>query len=77
LYAKAAAVTAGLLLIVGGGLYVVTKNVWFLGTNDEGVITLYRGLPYECQGFQRCRCRPTGASASSTTSSARAVMRST
>jgi PPM family protein phosphatase len=47
LYAKAAAVTVVLLLIVGGGLYVVTKNVWFLGTNDEGVITLYRGLPYE------------------------------
>jgi protein phosphatase len=40
-------VTVILLLIVGGGLYVVMKNVWFLGTNDQGVVTLYRGLPYE------------------------------
>jgi protein phosphatase len=28
-------------------LYAVTKNVWFLGTNDQGAVTLYRGLPYD------------------------------
>jgi protein phosphatase len=36
-----------LLALAGGGVYVVSKNVWFLGTNDDGEVTLYRGLPYD------------------------------
>ncbi|MDT4935760.1 MAG: family protein phosphatase, partial [Pseudonocardiales bacterium] len=33
--------------IAGGVLYAVTRSVWFVGTNNQGFVTLYRGLPYE------------------------------
>ncbi|MEA2493029.1 MAG: family protein phosphatase [Thermoleophilaceae bacterium] len=36
-----------LLAIAGGVLYGVTRSVYFVGTNDDGLITLYRGLPYD------------------------------
>ena len=35
------------LAILGGVLYVVERSVYFVGTNDDGLITLYRGLPYD------------------------------
>jgi protein phosphatase len=31
----------------GVGLYVGSRQFYFLGTDDRGVIALYRGLPYE------------------------------
>ncbi|MGE5636232.1 MAG: hypothetical protein ACM3UV_04725, partial [Nocardioidaceae bacterium] len=36
-----------LLALVAGGLCLASREVWFLGTNDAGLVTLYRGLPYE------------------------------
>ena len=33
-------------LIVGGG-YLATRQLYFVGTNSQGVITIYRGLPYD------------------------------
>jgi protein phosphatase len=37
-----------LIVAIGGGvLYAVTRSVWFVGTNDQGFVTLYRGLPYD------------------------------
>jgi PPM family protein phosphatase len=38
------------LLAVGGvvaGLYAASRQVYFVGTNEAGLVTLYRGLPYE------------------------------
>ena len=35
------------LVLAGGGLFAFSRNVWFLGTNNEGLVTLYRGFPYE------------------------------
>ncbi len=35
------------LAAVGAGLYVGARRVHFLGTDDAGLIALYRGLPYE------------------------------
>jgi PPM family protein phosphatase len=32
---------------VGAGLYAASRQVYFLGTNEAGLVTLYRGLPYE------------------------------
>jgi protein phosphatase len=32
---------------VGGGLYALSRQVYFIGTNDAGLVTLYRGVPYE------------------------------
>ena len=47
LYARAVTALVVLLLIAGGGLYFLVHSVWFLGTNRDGVVTLYRGLPYD------------------------------
>ena len=43
------AIVAGVLIvaIAAGVLYAVTRSVWFVGTNDQGFVTLYRGLPYD------------------------------
>jgi serine/threonine protein phosphatase PrpC len=35
------------LLLVGGGGYLATRQLYFIGTNSQGVVTIYRGLPYE------------------------------
>jgi PPM family protein phosphatase len=32
---------------VGAGLYAGSRQIYFVGTNDAGLVTLYRGLPYE------------------------------
>ena len=36
--------------VLGGlvaGLYALSRQVYFVGTNDAGLVTLYRGIPYE------------------------------
>jgi PPM family protein phosphatase len=33
-------------LIIGGG-YLATRNLYFIGTNANGIVTIYRGLPYD------------------------------
>jgi serine/threonine protein phosphatase PrpC len=40
---------AGLLIVTAlvAGLYFGSRQFYFLGTNDRGLVTLYRGLPYE------------------------------
>ena len=45
-------VVKGLLVLavlagVVTGLYALSRQVYFLGTNDAGLVTLYRGVPYE------------------------------
>jgi serine/threonine protein phosphatase PrpC len=35
------------LAAVGTGLYALSRQVYFIGTNDAGLVTLYRGIPYE------------------------------
>jgi PPM family protein phosphatase len=39
----------GLLLVAAaaGGLYVLSRQVYFIGTNDAGLVTVYKGVPYE------------------------------
>jgi PPM family protein phosphatase len=39
----------GLLVIaaVGAGLYALSRQVYFIGTNDAGLVTVYKGIPYE------------------------------
>jgi protein phosphatase len=44
--AKALAVLA-VLAAIGTGLYALSRQVYFIGTNDAGLVTLYRGIPYE------------------------------
>jgi serine/threonine protein phosphatase PrpC len=33
-------------LVIAGG-YLATRQLYFVGTNSQGVITIYRGLPYD------------------------------
>ncbi len=35
------------LALVLVGLYIGARQVYFIGTNDRGLVTLYRGLPYD------------------------------
>jgi PPM family protein phosphatase len=45
----AARAAVALLLLAGvlAGLYGLSRQVYFIGTNDAGLVTVYRGLPYE------------------------------
>ncbi|MFP5362482.1 MAG: Stp1/IreP family PP2C-type Ser/Thr phosphatase [Thermoleophilia bacterium] len=44
--AKLFAILALIALPLGVGAYSANQAVFFVGTNDEGFVTLYRGLPY-------------------------------
>ena len=45
----AARVVVGVLLLSGvvAGLFALSRQVYFVATNDGGLVTLYRGVPYE------------------------------
>jgi len=38
---------AVVLCLVGGGGYLATRQLYFIGTNSQGIVTIYRGLPYD------------------------------
>jgi PPM family protein phosphatase len=44
-----AKVVVALALLAGvvAGLYALSRQVYFVGTNDSGLVTLYRGVPYD------------------------------
>ncbi len=35
------------LALIGGGGYLASRQLYFIGTNSQGVVTIYRGLPYD------------------------------
>ena len=35
------------LFLFGGGGYLATRELFFIATNSDGIVTLYRGLPYD------------------------------
>jgi len=35
------------LFLVGGGGYLATRQLFFVGTNNQGIVTIFRGLPYD------------------------------
>jgi serine/threonine protein phosphatase PrpC len=39
--------TLVLIFLIGGGGYLATRQLFFVGTNNQGIVTVYRGLPYE------------------------------
>jgi len=44
----AAVLTVGILLfLIGGGGYLASRQLFFIGTNPQGIVTVYRGLPYD------------------------------
>lgn len=42
----AAAVALIILIAAVGGLYAASRELYFLGTDNAGLVTLYRGVPY-------------------------------
>lgn len=38
--------TAVVLFLVGGGGYLASRQLYFLGTNGQGTVVVYRGFPY-------------------------------
>jgi serine/threonine protein phosphatase PrpC len=36
-----------LIFLIGGGGYLATRQLFFIGTNNQGIVTVYRGLPYD------------------------------
>jgi serine/threonine protein phosphatase PrpC len=53
--AKVFAIIALILIPVGFGAYSANAAVYFVGTDDEGFVTLYRGLPYSLPGIDLYR----------------------
>jgi protein phosphatase len=35
------------LFLVGGGAYLASRQYFFVGTNSQGILTVYRGFPYD------------------------------
>jgi PPM family protein phosphatase len=49
-YAKPLAALVATLIVLGlvlGGGYLATRQLYFIGTNSQGIVTIYRGLPYD------------------------------
>jgi protein phosphatase len=38
--------TLVLIFLIGGGGYLASRQLFFVGTNNQGIVTVYRGLPY-------------------------------
>jgi PPM family protein phosphatase len=48
-YSKPAAALLATLIVLflfGGGGWLATRQLYFIGTNSQGFVTIYRGLPY-------------------------------
>jgi protein phosphatase len=49
-YVKPVAILATVMIVVGligAGGYLATRQLYFIGTNSQGIVTIYRGLPYD------------------------------
>ncbi len=53
--ARAGVLAAALVLtvaaVLASGLWIASRSVSFVGINDEGFVTLYKGLPYDLPGL--------------------------
>ena len=38
--------TAIVVFLIGGGGYLASRQLFFVGTNGQGIVTIFRGLPY-------------------------------
>ncbi len=45
--ASALIAIAVVLFVVGGGAYLASREYFFIGTNSSGIVTIYRGFPYD------------------------------
>jgi serine/threonine protein phosphatase PrpC len=52
-HAAALTVTLVVLGLLGSAAYLALQSVYFIATNDRGLVTLYRGVPYTLPGNLR------------------------
>jgi protein phosphatase len=38
------------LALIGSGAYLALQSVYFIGTNNRGLVTLYQGVPFQLPG---------------------------
>jgi protein phosphatase len=38
------------LCLIGAGGYLASRQLYFIGTNKQGIVTIYRGFPYQLPG---------------------------
>jgi PPM family protein phosphatase len=64
--AGVAGVALAVLAVLAAGVYVGTQSVYFIGTNNRGLVTLFSGFPYELPGGVKLYSKEfvTGVSAS-------------
>jgi protein phosphatase len=36
--------------LIGAGGYLASRQLYFIGTNQQGIVTIYRGFPYDLPG---------------------------
>jgi serine/threonine protein phosphatase PrpC len=46
----ALAVLVGLLVVLGSAAYLAFQSVYFVGTNNRGLVTMFEGVPYRLPG---------------------------
>jgi protein phosphatase len=44
------AIVLVVLGLLGAGFYVASQSVYFIGTNNRGLVTMFRGFPYRLPG---------------------------
>ena len=44
------AVALSVLGLLGAAAYLALQSVYFIGTNNRGLVTLFQGLPYQLPG---------------------------
>jgi protein phosphatase len=42
--------TLVVLALIGGGAFLALQSVYFIGTNERGLVTLYQGVPFSLPG---------------------------
>jgi serine/threonine protein phosphatase PrpC len=45
-----AVVTLTVLALIAAGAYIALQSIYFIGTNDRGLVTMFRGVPYKLPG---------------------------
>ena len=43
-------VALAILAVIGAGAYVAVQSVYFIGTDDRGLVTVFRGVPFKLPG---------------------------
>jgi serine/threonine protein phosphatase PrpC len=68
--AGAVGIVSGVLALLVAGAYVASQQVYFIGTNSRGLVTLFSGVPYELPGGVKLYSKAFASGVSASTLSA-------